>query len=184
MKNILCLTLATCALGALPCAYAADKDNPFYAGAAVGTAAQLTHVRNGVRTDSDRPNPFRVYGGYDLNKNFAIEAGYTYFGGFDYPNGLKTEIGSLHVAMKAGMALGESFTLYGKAGASRMSVEQDGPFGSGKVHDVRPLIGVGASYRLTDSLALTLDVTDYGRVKKPGLSLKPRTIELGLRYQW
>ena len=183
MKNILCLSLAAFALTALQSAYAADK-SPFYVGATVGTSGQLTHVRDGVRTDSDKPNPFRVYGGYDLNQNFAIEAGYTHFGGFDFSNGLKTDVGSLHVAMKAGMALGDAFTLYAKVGASNVAITQKGSPGTFKAHGLRPLLGVGASYRLTDNVGLTLDVTDYGSLKGPGLKLTPRTIELGLRYQW
>ncbi|MES2323534.1 MAG: porin family protein [Pseudomonadota bacterium] len=184
MKNILCLTLAACALGALPAAYAADKDNPFYAGATVGFGTQLTHEKNGVRVDSNKSRPLRLYGGYDLNQNFAIEAGYTRFGGFKFPNGVSTDVDSLHLAMKGAIALGDSWSLHGKVGMSNVALTEKRPLGTGKANDLRPLLGVGASFRLTNNVALTLDVTDYGSLKGPGLHITPRTAEVGLRYQW
>jgi OOP family OmpA-OmpF porin len=184
MRKIFCLSLAACAFGAVPAASAAEKDSPFYAGATVGTAGQLVHAANGVRVESNRPTPFRLYGGYDLNQNFAIEAGYTYFGGFKFPNGIASDVGSLHLAAKGSMALGENFTLYGKVGVSNLAITQKNSATTFKAHDLRTLLAVGASYRLTEAVAVTLDVTDYGSLKKPGVKLTPRTIEVGLRYQW
>lgn len=184
MKNILCTTLAACALGALPCAHAADKDNPFYAGATVGVPGVLIHVNNGVRTESSKEHSFRLYGGYDLNQHFAIEAGYAHIGDFKFPNGFSSELSSLHVAMKGAIALGQSWTLYGKVGASNLALTEKRPLGTARVSGVRPLLGIGAAFRLTNNVALTLDVTDYGNLKGPGLKLTPRKAEVGLRYQW
>jgi OOP family OmpA-OmpF porin len=183
MNKLLCLTLAAIAAAALPSAQAAEL-SPYYAGVAFGTSGEMTYKKDGISATSDRPRPVKLYGGYQLSDSFAIEAGYTRFGGFKYKDLGGFDYSAMHLAVKGGMQLGDSFTVYGKVGMSRLAGQSNVLGASHSQHEFSPLIGVGVSYRINEKWSLTLDVTDYGRMKKPGMNVRSRSAELGLNYRF
>lgn len=183
MKRIMCTTLAALALTALPGAHAANE-TPLYIGAAVGTSGDLNFSVDGTRIDSNKPRPVKLYAGFDLNERFALEAGYTRFGGFEFPGQTEFDMSALHLAFKAAIPLGESFSVFGKVGVSRLSGDLIGQSISITETDVRPLVGLGAAYRFNENLSLTLEVTSYGSLKRPGMSVRARPVELGLKYRF
>ena len=68
----------------------------------------------------------KVFGGYNIDQNWAVELGYTHFGSRDYdtnvPSGLpgraSVKGNSSYVAAKYAYPLNERFSAYGKLGAS------------------------------------------------------------------
>ncbi len=179
MKHI--LSLAFAAATCLPAAHAADA-LPFYVGATIGTTGQLKFSNNTESVNSSRERPFKVYGGYELSEHIALEAGYTHIGKFKFPGHGQIDYSAMHIAAKAGMKLGESFSIYGKLGAARQSLELTSPGDADKINDIRPMIAVGSAWRFSERLSLTLEVTSYGRIKGEGISLRATPVEVGLRY--
>jgi OOP family OmpA-OmpF porin len=129
------LTVALAAT--LPTARAEDPNKPWYGGLSVGQSmikfsddflsiegvpATATSLNNKKETDTG----YKVYAGYRLFRNFAIEGGYTDFGKFSAerdlgvpPGGFVQEelkITGWHLDAVGILPLGSSFSLFGKLG--------------------------------------------------------------------
>jgi OmpA-OmpF porin, OOP family len=89
-------TLGLAALAALASPFAAAQDTGWYAGANLGRAAATiddARIRSGLAVeglttnsiaDRDRHNGYKVFGGYQLNRNFAVEGGWFDLGRYGY----------------------------------------------------------------------------------------------------
>jgi len=115
---------------------------------------------------------FKFYGGYQFNKNFAVEAGYTDFGKFASHSvitsgGSGTGDGewraySIDFSALGMLPVGNQFSLFGRAGLSFWNLDFSftaiGPGGIGIASEstsgVSPLLGAGAIFRFTPQLAL------------------------------
>jgi hypothetical protein len=183
MNKLLYSTLTLAVALAAPCAHAEDQ---FYIGAALGTQGKLKLATNGViEHNTNHPRAFRLSGGYQFNEHFALEAGYTGFGNFDFASGSEVDLSAFHIAAKGSIPLGESFTLFGKAGVARHDRDITGPtVGAGSLVKTRAMLGIGVGYRITDRLSLTAEVLDYGTIKSPGTKLEMRQLEVGLNYRF
>ena len=131
----------------------------------------------------------KLFGGYRFNENLGIEAGYAALGSFSE----SVTIGGASVKQDGkahsifGVAtgrlpLGESFAVHGRLGLS-----------SGKVSgtNVLPaannlmgsktsvLFGVGAEYRPTPNVALTLNYDDFGKLSN---KVKANSLVFGLHF--
>lgn len=184
MNKNLYSSMALLAMLATPAVHAAE--DKLYAGVAVGTSGVLTVSSGAGRFDStNKPASFDLYGGYDFNDNFAIEAGYARFGKFKFDSPATVDLSAMHVAAKGSMALGDSFSVYAKLGLARDRVEVAGLApGSETTTKTRALIGIGADYRLTGKLAVSLGYTDYGTIKDGDGKLNIRRVEAGLKYHF
>lgn len=139
------------------------------------------HVEN-----QNTPVSMKLYGGVDLTDRYGIEIGYGFFGTWkvsDPTPGSTNEYNVssklMYVAGKASMPLGDSFTLFGKAGvaANKFSSELNSqPAGSSSF--VRPMFGGGASYNFTKNIGAVVEFSYYGN--KQGNT--QRKAELGLKY--
>ena len=76
-------------------AFAAEKDNFWYLGGNIGQSrakiddASISSALKGAGfnssiDDRDKSNAFKLLGGYQFNKNFAVEGGYFNLGDFGY----------------------------------------------------------------------------------------------------
>ncbi|MES2316507.1 MAG: outer membrane beta-barrel protein [Pseudomonadota bacterium] len=183
MNKNLYPTLALAAMFALPAARAAD--NAMYAGATIGTGGSLIIGNNAgvAEKNTNHPRPFKLYGGYELTDNVALEGGYINFGKFKFASPGAIEMDAWHLAAKGTIPLGKSFSLFGKLGVARHGVEASGMGDdSGKLAETKPLVGIGAAYRLTENLSLTAEYTNYGSVNSG--KIKNRVLEAGLKFNF
>lgn len=130
-------------------AQAADKG--FYAGAGVGQS----YVDE--RDYDDEDTAFSVFGGYQFNRYFGLEAGYADFGKLE-PRGTSSELeaSSVYLTAVGTVPFTDNFSAYAKAGFQRWDVDTAIPSIIGNDDDsgTDPTYGLGLQYRFTDHLAL------------------------------
>lgn len=136
------------------------------------------HVRN-----DNSPAAYIFTGGYNWSDSLGLELGYGHFGtwtGTDPTPGSALH-GSLstrvtYAAATSSMALGEHFSLYGKAGLAG-NHESFGAYTRTSVH---PMVGFGGSYGLTEHVSARLGFDYFGSTKL-GTQQK---VSLGLAYKF
>lgn len=148
--KLLSTLLLTATLGAA--AFGANaQDSGFYAGAGVGQS----FVDEGVYDDED--TAFSVFGGYQFNRYFGLEAGYADFGKIE-PNvaGPELEGDSAYFTAVGTLPITDNFSAYAKAGMHRWNVDTSLPGLTGNDDDsgTDPTYGLGLQYRFTDKVAL------------------------------
>lgn len=183
MNQKIIAIIALAAAGASTPALASDD---FYFGAAVGTKGNMSlRTPAGRLEPSNHPRSFSLYGGYRLFEQVDLEAGYTSFGHFRFGGAGDIDLTAFHLSGKGNIKVSESWTLFGKVGVVRHSVDTDLTGGGGRdTSKTKPLFGIGASYALTPRLSLSAEVSDYGTVKTQNMTLKFRQAQLGLKYSF
>jgi opacity protein-like surface antigen len=123
--------------------------------------------------DDYRVDP-KLRAGFDLNPNFAIEAGYQnlYSRGFHYvePGRAAERAGALGTAGSAGYLAGkvtvpvdEHLSAYGKLGhAFSERTIHDSDTTSARDVDAGPYVNVGAKYKLSDKISVNAQYEKYG----------------------
>lgn len=185
---------------ALPCfaalsAHAAGPDGSrFYAGIATGQSKSTLENPDGERFSSkNHPLRVKLYGGLELTDYLALEAGYAgvasryrfdrnMFGTAQDP---RLTSRSLYAAVKGSVPVGDSLSLHAKLGVahSRFEMSNAGRYDS-TVSDTKPMFGVGASYKLTETVAATLEFEHYGTVREKNVKLSQRQLQAGLRFDF
>lgn len=87
----------------------------------------------------------KILGGYQINRNFAAEAGYGML--FDKSN---TEVTALELVAVGSFPLTNQFSVFGKLGLANVDVET----GAGSNDKTELTYGVGAQYDLSPKLGL------------------------------
>jgi OOP family OmpA-OmpF porin len=133
-------------------------------------------VVNGI-SDSDRDNGYKFFGGYQMNKNFAIEGGYFELGKFGFaaitlPPGTldgRIKLRGLNLDLVGTLSLSQKWALLGRIGANYAEA-QDTFVGAGAVtvlnpnpnkYDTNVKVGLGLQYALTDSLLVRTELERY-----------------------
>ena len=148
-KPLLAALVAAGSLSAL-CAHAEG----FYLGGALGGQNFPSNINGNAISGSDLSG--KIYGGYKLNPNYALEAGLTDLGSLNSPNGKVHSYGSYVDAI--GLApVAPQWNLYGSIGAAHMAV--DTPTGNGTGDGVK--LGVGAEYEVSKSTAIRVGWDRY-----------------------
>jgi OOP family OmpA-OmpF porin len=132
---------------------------------------------------------YGIFGGYRLNDTFAIEAGYRILGSEEetivsgpYKAVAKTDLSSLHLSATAAYPVTKELNLYGRLGYSfnkasaKVTSNIPGYNFSGSESENNVLFGVGASYSLSDNLAVR---TEWNRHHENFSNLS-----LGLAYKF
>lgn len=152
MKNNKLLSTALIAAIAAGTAFGAQaEDRRFYAG--VGAGQSL--VDEGSYDDED--TAFSVFGGYQFNRYFALEAGYADLGSLESnAAGRDLEANSAYLTAVGTVPFTEKFSGYAKAGFQRWDLDAGIPavIGTGDDSGTDPTYGVGLQYRFNDSVAL------------------------------
>jgi len=144
-------------------------------------------------------NQFRLQLGYKFNPNFALEGGYIDFGKAKYSASYTTPTGTASGTVKAGgldiaalaiLPLNDSFSVFGKAGlvAARVKSDLSSSLVSSSVKSnvVRPLLGLGAIYKLNESLDLRAEyeyVNGLGKSSTTG-KMNDNMLSLGMAYHF
>jgi OmpA-OmpF porin, OOP family len=119
--------LAALGLMAATTAAQADTQPGFYAGAGFGTTKIGDDAFDGTGID-DSDTGFKIFGGYDFNQNFGIEASYFDFGEASAEDGgdsLRIGVSGLSAAAVGRIPVSEMFALYGKLGFASYDVDVD-----------------------------------------------------------
>lgn len=172
----------------MPVAPAAiSSDAGVYFGLAGGLG--MTNMKN---LDKDytvnKDNGFigRAFLGYDINRNFAVEAGYSYFFNKAEVVGLakdiKTMAADLMLKIKAPVV--DSFDLYGKVGGNWLRTKADGIDAR---NNFNVAFGAGADYSITPNIIANVEWLRFnGKAKVNIDKYQPSTdaFLVGLRYKF
>lgn len=184
------LGLAALAVLAAPLAMAQDNTG-WYGGADVGrSAAKIDDARisSGLQgqgldmtsiSDRDRATGYKVFGGYQLNRNFAVEAGYFDLGRFGYtastsPAGSLTgdmRVKGLNLDLVGILPLTDKLSALGRLGVtSARTTDRFSATGAASLpyasanpsqRATNYKMGAGLMYDFTDSLAMRVEGERY-----------------------
>nr|WP_319566526.1 outer membrane beta-barrel protein [uncultured Rhodoferax sp.] len=203
-------SLLTLALMASPFAMA---DTPFwYGGANIGQSqATIDDARiasgllaNGLTAgpinDIHRDLGFKLYGGYQFNKNFAVEGGYLDLGQFGF-NTSTIPLGTLsgNIRLKGVnldavgiLPITDKFSAFGRLGVTHMQTN-DAFVGTGAVNVLNPnpssrdtnlKVGLGLQYALTPALMLRGEIERYRIDDAVGNKGDVDLVSVGLVYRF
>lgn len=159
------------------------------------SAADSTDKQSGWYVGAGAGTGYKLYGGYQFNKNWAAEMDFVHFGKFDFTSpdsrtkGTVNGVGLSAIGM---LPLSENFRLLGKVGAlaKSMDVEEHDPssryYYAAKTTEIAPYWGFGAEYRMSPSLSLRTEYEHHGQsdVGNRGKKITNHLLTVGLRYHF
>ena len=181
--------LGVVALAAIASPFAIAADPGWYTGASVGQSrAKIDDARitstllgSGFTTvsiaDDDRDVGYKLFGGYQFNRNFAIEGGYFNLGKFGFvattvPAGTlngEAKFQGLNLDAVGILPITDRFSAFGRAGLAYART-RDSFSGTGAVivanpnpraNDTNYKLGLGLEYALTQALGLRAEAERY-----------------------
>jgi len=204
--------LGLVAFAALTSPFAFADDAGWYSGVNAGQSrAKIDDVRitSGLLgggfattsiTDDDRNTGLKLYGGYQFNKNFAVEGGYFDLGkaGFmanTLPAGTLSgniKVRGLNLDLVGILPITEKFSAFGRAGLTYAQA-RDSFVGTGLVDVINPSpskragnykVGFGLQYNLTESLGTRAEVERYRIDDAVGNKGDIDLVSVGLVYRF
>lgn len=210
------VTLAALAAGLTgpPAMAQVASDSGWYAGGNVGrTAATIDddRITSGLQgqglgvssiDDRDRNTGYKVFGGYQLNRNFAVEAGFFDLGTFGYtattvPGGTlggDIRVKGLNLDLVGMLPLTDKLSALGRVGVT--SSRTTGNFsatgaagmpyanGNPSQRGTNYKVGAGLSYAFTDSLSMRLEGERYRINDAVGNKGHADMLSVGLVYRF
>lgn len=180
MKKMMLVLIAAFAATGAAQAQTANKLAGAYVGVGASSVDKL--IRNGRSTE------VKVFGGYDFDQKFGVEAGYQHLGGESLnvtSNGVPVTVHAKgynsYVAGKYTMPINEQFSAYGKLGLSYTVVKHSDSRGLSHKDDESGLYaGLGFQYKVTNNVAVTAEYERFG--KRDGALDHNDAWSLGLKY--
>jgi len=160
---ILAVLFSALSLGSAP---AFSQDQGFYAGASFGKS-DLKDACTGLPNCDDSDTTLGIFGGYQFNRHFGAEIGYTDLGKASASSGAASatlEAKGLEFLAVGTIPLNQQFSLYGKLGLFMWDadIRVSGPATVLTSDDGTDLtIGFGARYSFTKNLAAQLQWQRY-----------------------
>ena len=156
------------ALTALP-ASAQSTLGGFYVGAGVGQAkARDWCALGGFNSCDDKKTAWKVFGGYQITPNFAVEAGYANLGKFTASFGPETEeakVTAWEASLLAGGPILNQVSIFGRLGFYRAHVEDvDNLFGTFKHDNTDLTFGLGVGFGLARNIGVRAEWQRYYKV--------------------
>ena len=188
------------------------QDAGWYGGANLGrSAATIDDARinssllgsgfsSSTIVDDDRSTGFKAFGGYQINKNFAVEGGYFDLGKFGYtattvPAGTlngNIRLRGLNLDLVGIVPLTDKFSVFGRAGLNYAQA-RDSFSGTGAVlvtnpnprkNDTNYKLGLGLQYALSESLAVRAEAERYRVNDAVGNRGHVDLVSVGLIYRF
>ena len=204
------LSVLALALMAATCAMA--DNTGWYGGANLGQSqatiddARITSglLANGLTAgginDINRDLGFKVFGGYQYNKYFAVEGGYFDLGQFGFntstvPAGTfsgEIKLKGLNLDAVGILPITDKFSVFGRIGVTHIQAN-DSFVGTGAVNVLNPSpnsrdtnlkVGLGLQYALTDSLTLRSEIERYRIDDAVGNKGDVDLVSVGLVYRF
>jgi OmpA-OmpF porin, OOP family len=126
----------------------------------------------GVAED-DKDKGYKLYGGYQFHRNFAVEGGYFDLGDFDYAygTGVGTFAGNsryrgLNLDLVGRVPFGDRFSAFARVGAAYTRARATLGGGSFRDNDFGVKYGLGLEFAITQALSLRGEVERY-RIDDP-----------------
>ena len=170
MKSAAVVVGLTAAVFMLPAAAQMTSDtSAFYVGGGFGQskAKEWCSTAGGISCD-DRDTAWRAFGGYQLNRNFAAELGYTNLGKFTASAGGLTDdakVNAWDLSLLAAWPFMNQFAVYGRLGAYRANAKEETNFVGNFEHSNTDLTyGLGAQYDFTRNLGMRVEWQRYAKV--------------------
>lgn len=186
-KNSASLALAL--LTILPGSAALAEDSGWYIGIGGGvteTSIDEDRIRSSLFSsgytvtdfsEDDTDSGYKLFGGYQFNRNFALEGGYFDLGSYDFmaetqPSGSLSgdiEVSGVNLDLVGLLPLSERFSLLGRAGAAYAKASDTfrstGPIvvpnPSRSERDTNIKFGVGAQWAFSDRIAARVEAERY-----------------------
>jgi OmpA-OmpF porin, OOP family len=204
--------LGLVALATIASPFAVADDAGWYAGANIGQSrAKIDDARissgllgSGFATTSitndERDTGYKIFGGYQFNRNFALEGGYFDLGQFGFtantvpPGTLNGNIRlrGLNLDAVGILPLTDKFSVLGRAGLNYAQA-RDSFHGTGSVtvldpnpskRDTNYKLGLGLQYAFTDALAMRAEAERYRINDAVGNRGDINLVSLGLIYRF
>jgi OOP family OmpA-OmpF porin len=195
MKKILfALITSATAFGGMSAAQAAEP-GPYVGVGVVASQHKYnlsTDTSNGDRKSDEWSG--KIYGGYQLDKTWAVEGGYTDFGKSDYAytvGALRSTIDSkshsYYIAGKGSYPINDQFSAFGKLGVAynKNEVSATGLASrfNGDGNRTNLYASVGGEYALNQKVSLSLEYEHYGK-NDIDQGRKKGVVSLGARYNF
>ena len=178
----------TAALVALP---AAAQEKGWYAGFSVGSskAGDACNGTGGGIACEDTTTTWKLIGGYQVNRNFAAEIGYTpelakaKASGFGLTDEIKSS--ALELVAIPSYPIGE-FSLFGKLGIYTARTEETTNFaGNESANNTDFTYGLGVGYQFHRNFGARLEWQRYSKVGGGNIGNEDiDTVSLGLLYRF
>jgi OmpA-OmpF porin, OOP family len=186
-----------CALLALPSAGIA-QDGQFYLGLGLGQAeangvcddvrSLISGVSGTVSSCDEKDTAWKVFGGYQFNRHFALEASYFDYGSiaangqtFGVPFRIAGDATAFGVAALGILPLGNQFSLFGKLGLLRTEIDLSasgvGGSSSESDSDTGLHLGVGAMFDIGRNFSIR---AEWERNDEAEIDM----ISVGLRFRF
>jgi len=108
----------------------------------------------------EKDTAFKILGGYQINKNFGAELGYTDFG--KVTSGGVTFKGTAWELVGVGtLPINDKFAVFGKLGFAMGEYDASSALGSASDDSVEVTYGIGVKYNFTPTLAVTAEYQAY-----------------------
>ena len=206
------MALSLMTLAVLVSTSALAQDAGWYAGAHAGSTqtsiddARITSglLGRGLTVTSimgdDRSNGYKLFGGYQFNKNLALEGGYFDLGEFGYrantvPAGSLTgniKLRGLNLDLVGTVPITEKFSAFGRLGVAHTQA-RDTFVGTGAVRVLNPnpssrdtnlKVGLGVQYAFTPALSLRAELERYRVDDAVGNKGDVDMVSVGLVYRF
>ena len=182
MKNVRPLLIGLLAASTLafsPMSQAQMSAESFYAGIGAGQGKGKDICSDvasiGITSCDDTANGYRIFGGYQFHKNFAVELGYADFGKADasgvvlsVPVSAEWKATAWDVSAVGILPVADKFSVFGRVGIAMWNVDLDvnaaGFPASQSSSGADPVYGVGAQYDFTNHFGLRGEWARYSNV--------------------
>jgi len=190
----------------------ADDSAGWYGGASIGQSRATiddARITSGLLgggfsttsiTDEDRDLGYKIFGGYQFNKNFALEGGYFDLGKFGFtattvPAGTLSgniKLRGINLDAVGILPITEKFSVFGRVGANYAEAT-DSFTGTGLVsvrnpnpssRDTNLKLGLGLQYAFSESLAMRAEVERYRIDDAVGNKGDIDLVSVGLLYRF
>lgn len=146
------------------------------------------HITN--CSDSDKGPKIEI--GYDFNKNWGVELGYTSFGTIFDSNedslSLSQKSNAVTLSVLGTVPINEWFGIYGRAGYARYDTNNTGEVNGVAVKDETgntPFWGAGVKFNINEQFALRLEYQNYSDLSdQPGRSDDVQGLFGGVTYRF